>query len=525
MPLFSKADMEQINQIAEKTREAMEPPKSAAPKSMNAQLIQISEAVQEYFKDSPAILITSRSQLHDYVTDLLDSEYAGIDTETTGLDRVHDHVVGSSLYFPGGVECYIPNKHLVPIFDEPYRGQLDYREVKEELDRIRRSKTKLIFANADFDLAMFWNSMGIDLSERAYYDVILAWRCIKDNEPDNALKVLYNKYVLKGQGDPKKFSDFFSPKLFPYCKPEIAKLYAANDAKITYELFQWQLPYVTPGNPKCDKRNLQAVSRLIWDVEMPLMRSCFDMHRTGVFLDKSIARPIQERYNQKHDEELKVLGQMVQQLIEENDYPNNMKRPFRTGADFNPNSPPQVKYLLLNLLRLNIPDTSGTGKDVLTDLNLPVTNQILKVRSLKTLISTFVEKMPKSTTPDSRIHASFKQIGADTGRFSSEAPNMQNIPSHAVDIRHMFRATPSFRKNIDTEEEENGKVSLNISRYDRVYKKGHIEIPAQLLVVGDLIEVLEDKVPSILQVSELRFSDSTPDVEIILQPVTNENGE
>ena len=56
---------------------------------------------------------------------------------------------------------------------------------------------------------------------------------------------------------------------------------------------------------------------------------------------------------------------------------------------------------------------SGTGKDVLHDFNLPITNQILKVRSLGVLINTFVDKMPAAITPDSRIHAQFKQIGAD----------------------------------------------------------------------------------------------------------------
>ena len=60
--------------------------------------------------------------------------------------------------------------------------------------------------------------------------------------------------MLKGKGDPKKFSDFFTAQLFPYCKPEVAKLYAANDAKITYELFKWQLPYVTKDHPKCKNR-------------------------------------------------------------------------------------------------------------------------------------------------------------------------------------------------------------------------------------------------------------------------------
>lgn len=413
MGLFSKADMAAINKVAEQTRDASEQVSAATKKSVNSELNAISQAVIEYFKDSQAILISSESAFHDYITDVCDSEYCGIDTETTGLDRVHDHVVGASLYVPGKHECYIPNRHIIPIFDQPYKNQIPYELMKEELDRVRRSKVKLIFANADFDLAMMFHSYGVDLCERNFYDVILAWRCIKEDEKNNALKILYNKYVLKGKGDPKRFSDFFTPQLFPYCKPEVAKLYAANDAKIAYELFQWQLPYLTPGNPKCQKKGLEAISGLVWDVEFPLMSVCQDMHRTGIYLDKSVSSFIQRRYAEEMKKEQEKLAKMVQELIDSEDFPNNTKRPFRTGKDFNPNSGPQVKYLVYELVHAKIAPGSSLDKNVLGEINAPVTTQILKVRSLKTLISTFVDKLPKATTPDSRIHASFKQIGAD----------------------------------------------------------------------------------------------------------------
>ena len=84
---------------------------------------------------------------------------------------------------------------------------------------------------------MIYKDFKVDTIPAFYYDVILAWRCIQENEKDNTLKGLYAKYVKEGKVDPQKFSDFFPVKLFPYCKPEIAALYAANDARITYELF------------------------------------------------------------------------------------------------------------------------------------------------------------------------------------------------------------------------------------------------------------------------------------------------
>ncbi len=437
MGLFSAAQIDQINKVAAKSKELTTVPKSTTKKNMNAELNKMSQSVVDYFKDSPAILITSKEDLHEYVTKAIESGYSGIDTETTGLDRINDTIVGASLYYPGGVECYIPMKHLVPIFDTPYKNQLTYEDVGEEFQRLADSDIKLIFANADFDLSMIYKDLKVDLNSRCYYDVILAWRCLKENEPSNALKVLYNKYVLRGKGDPMKFSDFFTPTMFPYCKPEVAKLYAANDAKITYELFKWQLPYVTKDHPKCKKAHLEKIADLVWNVEFPLIPVCQNMHRGGMYVDKCTSDTLITRYHEIESAEKRKLAELVDAELEKSTTISALsKKPFTSGSTFNPKSPPHVKYLLYTVM--NLPQGKGGGstdKEILREMNLPVTNQILKVRSLGVLISTFVEKMPAATTSDSRIHANFKQMGADTGRLSCiESTQLVSTPRGDVPI-------------------------------------------------------------------------------------------
>ena len=422
MGLFTKEQLDTINQTAVKSQTLVKATTSRSISGMNDELAEISRSVTEYFKDSPAILMTDLDSLHNYIDAAIASGYAGIDTETTGTDRVNDTIVGASLYYPGGVECYIPMKHLVPIFNSPYRDQLTYEQVGSEFQRLADSNIKLIFANADFDLGFIYKDLKVDLVPVCYYDVILAWRCLKENERDNSLKGLYNKYVLKGKGHPMKFSDFFSPKLFPYSKPEIAKLYAANDAKITYELFRWQLPYVTKDHPKCQKAKLERLADLVWNVEFPLIKVCQDMHRRGVYLDKTTAVALKFRYAQKLLDTKLVLQNMIQDILNNADYTTVARSPFKTGKDFNPNSSIHAQYLLKNLLHLDI--GKSVDKNVLNDLNLPVTLQIVKVRNMVKLISTYVEKLPNATTADSRIHATFKSIGADTGRFSCIAQDM-----------------------------------------------------------------------------------------------------
>lgn len=470
MGLFSRAQIEQVNAIAEKSKASLE--QTSAPKltkGLNAQLKSMSDAVVEYFKDSPAILITSKEQLHDYITNMIKAGYGGIDTETTGLDRIHDTIVGASLYYPGGVECYIPSKHLVPIFDAPYNDQLTYDEIGEEFQRLADSDIRLIFANADFDLSMIFKDLKVDLIKNCYYDVILAWRCLKENEKNNQLKVLYNKYVLKGAGDPKTFSDFFPVKLFPYCKPEVAKLYAANDAKITYELFKWQLPFLLKDNPKCKNNHLEAIADLVWGVEFPLMGVCQKMHRDGVYIEPSMAEMLNRKYIPISNAELAKLHGMVQEILDNPKYSTRVKRPFMRATDFNPESPPHVAWLCYDLMKLDSGRSGrATGKEILSTFNTPVTAQILKCRSLNVLISTFVKKLPNAVGADGKIHCTFKQIGADTGRLSSADPNMQNIPSKAGDIRRMFRAAPGHVLMSSDYSQQEPKLTAYVSQDEKM---------------------------------------------------------
>ena len=355
MGLFSTSQIDKINDIAKKSKAVQAPKSPKKVSSINDELNSSSKAVQEYFSDSLAILIESEQQLHEYVTAAISCGYVGIDTETTGLDRNQDYIVGASLYYPDGVECYIPMKHRIPIFEDEYKNQLDYNTVGKELQRFVDANTKLIFANANFDLYMIWKDLKVDLCPSCYYDVILAWRCLKENELHNGLKELYNKYVLKGEGDPKRFSDFFSPSLFPYCKPEIAKLYAANDAKITYELFVWQLPYTLKNNEKCKRNHLENISELIWQVEFPLISIIQSIERTGMYIDQDRASRLQVKYHEIYDKEMLELRTMVQDVLDNNVHISTKKAPFSSGADFNPRSPLHVKFLCYELLQLPKP--------------------------------------------------------------------------------------------------------------------------------------------------------------------------
>lgn len=447
MGLFSPAKMAEINNIAKNCTNLVQENHHVS-RGTTQKLEEISQKVRDYFPNSPAILITKKEQLHDYITACIEFGVAGIDTETTGLSMKSDTIVGMSLYVPTKDECYIPIAHKALLTDSLLPNQLTYQEVGEELQRLVDNQTKLVFANAGFDIGMIYKDCKVDLVNNFYFDVILAWRCLKEDEKDNKLKSLYAKYVLKHSTNMAQFTDFFDVALFPYCNPDVARLYAANDPKITYELYQFELPYVTKTHPKCIKHHLESVADLVWNIEFKLVPVCIKMSRQGVYLDSDTATTLHERYVSRKKESVEKLRGMVQDVIETNRSRVNMsKAPFRSGAEYNYNSSPQTIYLLYTLMGLANPEPNSklnASKDTLKLLNNPLANQILEVRAIDKALGTFIDKLPKMTTDDGNIHATFHSIGADTGRFSSSDPNMQQIPSHMTDIRHMFRATPGY---------------------------------------------------------------------------------
>lgn len=519
MSLFKKADIDKITAAAALSKEYAAPPKAQKARTMTTQLQTISEKVTEYFKDSPALLITTKAELKDYVDECISEGEYGIDTETTGLDRIHDTIVGTSLYCPGLPEVYIPHNHIVPIFEEPYPNQLSCKETGEELRRLNASKAKGIYANADFDLWFILKDLGADMMDSFYYDVITAWRCVKDNEPDNALKVLYNKYVLKGNGDPMKFSDFFSAALFPYCDPKVAKLYAANDAKITWELYRWQLPYLTKGHPKCEKKHLEAVADVFWNIEMPMVQVCQNLFRRGIHIDRNIADKLKDKYHAQYDEETAKLQTLVQELIDKGTYLSTAKPPFRTGKDFKESSPVHVKYLLYQMLGVPEGKNGGsTDKETLKAVNHPITNQILRVRSVDKLLNTYVDSLPKLIAKDRRIHPQFLSLGAATGRMSSRSPNAQNIPSHAEDVRRMFRSSvPRREEVVATENSANGQVTVCLNNYDSVFLSDGSAVLVNTLGVGQIIRVIDDNQTREMEICGVDEMDSKGQIKIRLQ--------
>lgn len=421
-------------------------------------------------------VIQDEKELEDYITKAIEDGELAIDTETNGLDFGDMVIVGLCLYSPSQTGVYVPLNHVSYITMTKLDGQLSEQFVAEQLARL--VDTKLIFFNAKFDIRVIKQTLGVELTP--YWDGYIGARLLNENEPDNGLKALHNKYVLKGKGESFDYGSIFKGIPFSHIPINIAYLYAAHDAVITYELYKFQEPFLTKDHPTCIERNLQGVAYVFREIEMPLINIVARMEDTGIALDLEYARGLEEKYGQELEKvEQEFFEELAQYKDDIDQYRKQMGPACKLDERINLNSPTQLAILLYDVLGITPVDKKsprGTGEDILEKINIPLTRILLEYRRLQKLMSTYITKLPASLNPRTgRLHASFNQVGTDTGRFSSADPNMQNIPARNKDIRQMFVASPGYCLLSSDYSQQEPRLTAHMSRDEKMinaYKQG-----------------------------------------------------
>ena len=391
------------------------------------------------------LLIRDEATLHDYISASIENGVIAIDTETNGLDPMLDDVVGVCIYTPGQKTAYVPINHVSYITLELVKDQLSKAVVKRELDRLNETNTKVIMFNSSFDIRVGRNQLNVYLT--CYWDCYIAARLLNENEGagNNGLKALHQKYVLNGIGDAFSFGALFNGIPFSQIPITTGYLYAAHDAKITYELYKFQEEYL---GANAEKYGLQNVAWVFHNVEMPCVAVVCDMEDNGITFDFEYAKVLSTKYHEQLEEKINRFYQLCDNYgarisAWKNKHPNNkLDDPINIGSST------QIAILLYDILGIEPPDPKnprGTGVEILSKIENPLSKAILEYREVSKLLSTYIDKLPECVNPnDGRIHCSFNQYGADTGRFSSSNPNLQNIPSHNKDIRKMFTAADGY---------------------------------------------------------------------------------
>ena len=410
---------------------------------------QVVEQNLGQYKDE-SIIINDKDVLHNYLDACIDNHIIAIDTETTGLNPLVDIIAGICIYTPNQKTAYIPINHVSYITGEKSANQLDAEVIIKEFDRMFDYKPDIDMFNATFDIRVL-RHFGLS---RAYctWDSSIASRILNENETDKNLKDLHNKYCLDGKGDAFRFDDLFHKVKFTQIPYNVGYLYAAHDPLITYELSEYQRKHLRLDSEREDIRNMAWVFH---NIEMPIVKVVCDMEDTGVEFDFNKNAEFKVKYHKLLDEREKAFIDVYTEDYSAEIMRYKIKNPDIFDEPINIKSSKQLSALLYDVIGLEGPvdkktkqPTRSTKEDVLNELYQKTQNRVVKAiqdyREFSTIVSTFIDKLPECVHTDGRIHCKFNQYGADTGRFSSSEPNLQNIPSHNKEIRQMFKATDGY---------------------------------------------------------------------------------
>ena len=359
--------------------------------------------------------VTTEAQFTALLDKLSQTDKIGIDTETTSLDAMNASLVGISIAFQAGEAVYIPVGHSLTAAPE----QLDLQDVLGRLKpHLENPALKKIGQNLKYDQHVFAN-YGIALNGIAG-DAMLASYII-ESHLGHGLDELSERWLgletityesLCGKG--AKQIGFADVAI------EQATEYAAQDADFALRL-------EAHLRAQMDAKQLEMYEKM----ELPVAQVLFEMERNGVQIDRAeLARQSAE------------LGAELMKLEQE--------AYAAAGQPFNLNSPKQLQEILFD--KMGIP-TKGlkktakggisTNEAVLEQLapDYPLPKIILQNRSLAKLKSTYTDKLPEMISPkDGRVHTTYAQAVAITGRLASNNPNLQNIPIRTAEGRRVRRA-------------------------------------------------------------------------------------
>ena len=454
MALFNvpkRAGREQDKAVASKAKTTKRATTTVKGSGLLSQINQIKATVEKHlgkFKDDYEI-ITTEDALDDYFHQCALNKVISIDTETTGLDPILDNIVGLCIYTSNSKAAYVPINHTSYVTGVRVDNQLSEKQVADRLEALIRCNPDIIMFNAKFDIRVIRNQLGVK-DIYCTWDCYLAGRLLNENEESKGLKPLHQKYVLDGKEDEFRFDALFKGITADKIPINTFYLYAAHDAIITYELYEYQKQFIyyEEDKPNDARNGMNGVSWVFFNIEMPCVKVVCDMEDNGVRFDFDYQQKLSEKYNAALIEKQEQFYKCCDVYSKEIEQYRNANPNCKLDNPINMGSPTQIAILLYDILQIEPVDSKnprGTGEAILQKIDNPIAKAILEYREVSKLVSTYIDKLPNCVNPkDGRIHCSFNQYGADTGRFSSSDPNLQNIPSHNKDIRKMFVASPGY---------------------------------------------------------------------------------
>ena len=372
--------------------------------------------------------------LKEMVDELKNAKYVSIDLETTSVNPMLAEIVGISVSYNKNSAFYIPI--LYPEKKKNNFGVNDLEVVLSIMKEFLENKDiRKIGQNIKYDALILYRH-GVKVSN-IFLDTMIAAHILNPAAKSYKLDALsieflnYNMVPIEdliGKG-----KDQITMDLVPLDK---ISYYAAEDADIVFQLAEIFAPKLEENG----QLNFFA------DIEMPLIDVLMKMENEGVYVDEDLLNEMSLNIGERLD----LLVKEIYNIAEE---------------EFNINSTQQLAKILFDDLKLTQIKKRSTAENVLKELvnehELP--ELILSYRKLNKLKNTYIDALPASINKNTkRIHSTFNQTIAATGRLSSTGPNFQNIPIRTVDGREIRKSFIAQQKNWGIFSADYSQIELRI---------------------------------------------------------------
>ncbi|OIQ31448.1 MAG: DNA polymerase I [Alphaproteobacteria bacterium MedPE-SWcel] len=423
--------------------------------------------------------------LQQWIDQIREHGYVAVDTETTGLDEMVADLVGISLCVLPGQACYVPLTHKAGSSDDLFGsddladGQMPLAQALEMLKPVLEDDAILkIGQNMKYDAKIFVRN-GIEVGP--IDDTMLLSYALNAGLHGHGMDTLSERY-LDHQPIPIKSLLGSGKSAITFDRVPVADAapYAAEDADITLRLWQHFKPQL----------HQKQVTTVYETLERPLVPVLAQMERHGIKVDRDTLSRMSNAFSQK----MAALEDEIHGLA---------------GESFNVGSPKQLGEILFD--KMSLPGGKkgktgayATGADILEDLatehELPA--RILDWRQLSKLKSTYTDALQDHINPDTgRVHTSYLQTGANTGRMASSDPNLQNIPVRSEEGRRIREAFVA----------EEGNVLLSLD-----YSQIELRILAHVAGIGALKQAFADghdiHAMTASEVFDVPLEEMTPDI-------------
>ncbi len=367
-----------------------------------------------HLKSAKYHLITSLAELKELATKLKSQKLIAFDTETDSVDEVEANLVGASFSFKEGEAYYVPLSHdeMTEIGTEDFTDILGPILTDKSIGKVGH--------NIKYDYVVM-KQFGINVAPIAFDTMVAAFLINPIGRAQTLSQLAYEELGIS-MIDIEELIGKKGKSQLTFNKIGIkeAAQYAAEDADITFRLYNKLKPQL---------EKIGKLADLADSMEWPLIEVLGDMEYLGVELDVEFLAKLSRDYTSKIDDLQGKIWKIA-------------------GGEFNVSSPAQVQKVLFDKLKIDSKGLKKTKTGISTAASEleklrgkhEIIDMMFEYRELTKLTTTYVDALPKLVKKDGRIHTSYNQTIAQTGRLSSTNPNLQNIPTRTETGREIRKA-------------------------------------------------------------------------------------